>query len=127
MCGQSDRGAHGHRRCTTAVTGNVRRLVVLVLAAGLVAGCTDRLEDKFGEELYQVGCAHCHGVDLSGGTGPDIGPGSNSDIGLSDQQIGDVIRVGPGSMPPYRIRLTDAQIESLVEYVRVVQRGPGSG
>lgn len=102
----------------------MKRLAVIVLAAVLVAGCTDPFEGKFGEELYREGCAHCHGVDLSGGTGPNIGPGSNADIGLSDQQIADVIRVGPGSMPPFRHRLTDAQIDSLVEYQRIVQRGP---
>jgi len=102
------------------------RLVVIVLAVSLVAGCSDRLDGKFGEELFQQGCAHCHGVDLTGGTGSDIGLGSNADIELSDQQIGDVIRVGPGSMPGFGRRLTDAQIDSVVEYLRVMQRGPGS-
>jgi mono/diheme cytochrome c family protein len=103
------------------------RIAVIVVAVLIAAGCSDRLEGKFGEELYQEGCAHCHGVDLTGGTGPDIGPGSNADVGLSDQQIGDVIRVGPGAMPRFGGRLTDGQIDSLVEYLRVVQRGPGSG
>jgi len=101
------------------------RLSVIVLVVFLVAGCSDRLEGKFGEELYQEGCAHCHGVELTGGTGPNIGPGSNADIELSDQQIADVIRVGPGSMPGFGRRLTDAQIDSVVEYLRLVQRGPG--
>ena len=101
----------------------VVRLAVTVLAVLIAVGCSDRLEGKFGEELYQEGCAHCHGVDLSGGTGPDIGPGSNADVELSDQQIGDVIRVGPGAMPGFGGRLTDGQIDSLVEYLRVEQRG----
>lgn len=101
----------------------VVRLAVTVLAVLIAVGCSDRLEGKFGEELYQEGCAHCHGVDLSGGTGPDIGPGSNADVELSDQQIGDVIRVGPGAMPGFGGRLTDGQIDSLIEYLRVEQRG----
>ena len=101
----------------------VVRLAVIVLAVLIAVGCSDRLEGKFGEELFQDGCAQCHGVDLSGGTGPDIGPGSNADVGLSDQQIGDVIRVGPGAMPGFGGRLTDGQIDSLVEYLRVEQRG----
>ena len=31
------------------------RLVVIVLAVSLVAGCSDRLDGKFGEELFQQG------------------------------------------------------------------------
>jgi cytochrome c551 len=100
-------------------------LLVAGAVALLLAGCGGSLEGKFGGELFGVGCAACHGADLSGGTGPDIGPGSNSGVGLSDQQLAGVIRVGPGSMPAYGLRLTAAQIDSLVVYMRLVQRGPG--
>jgi mono/diheme cytochrome c family protein len=90
-------------------------MVVLVL---LVVGCADPLQDKFGSDLYDAGCAHCHGSDLSGGIGPDIGPSSNADRDLTDQQLFDVISVGPGRMPAFGRRLTDAQIASVVEYLR---------
>lgn len=109
-----------------------RVLLVAVAVVVLFSGCGGSLEGKFGEELYEAACAACHGTDLSGGsdlsggTGPDIGPGSNADIGLSDQQLAGVVRVGPGSMPSYGRRLTAAQIESLVVYMRLVQRGPGA-
>lgn len=102
----------------------LRRPLLAVALVVLLSGCGS-LEGKFGEELYRAGCAACHGADLSGGTGLDIGPGSNADIGLSNQQLAGVIRVGPGSMPSYGGRLTEAQIESLVVYMRLVQRGPG--
>lgn len=101
-----------------------RRVLILAAVALLLAGCSDRLEGRFGEELYRQGCAHCHGADLTGGTGPDIGPGSNSDLVLTDQQLADVIKVGPGSMPSYERRLSESQIDSLVTYMRLAQRGP---
>jgi len=101
-----------------------RRTLVLALAAVvLAAGCTDRLEGSSGEDLYRAGCAACHGGDLSGGIGPTLGPGSNADLGLSDNQLEGVIRVGPGSMPPFDERLTSSQINSLVKYLRSQQRG----
>ncbi|MCH8899647.1 MAG: cytochrome c [Acidobacteria bacterium] len=94
-------------------------LLLVLLVAALIAGCSDRLEGKHGEELYRVGCAQCHGADLTGGLGPPIDAGSNADIGLSDEQVVDVIRVGPGAMPGFDRRLTEEQIESLVVYLRV--------
>ncbi len=96
-------------------------LVLVLLVAVLIAGCSDRLEGKHGEELYRVGCAQCHGADLTGGLGPPIDAGSNADIGLSDEQVVNVIRVGPGAMPGFDRRLTEEQIESLVVYLRVRQ------
>jgi mono/diheme cytochrome c family protein len=97
-------------------------LVALALSMALTA-CTDPFQGKSGQQLFDQACAHCHGRDLSGGTGPDIGPGSDADLGLSDDQITGVIEVGPGSMPGYGDRLSDEQIDSLVVYLRSVQRG----
>ena len=101
----------------------IRTLLITVLFAVVLVACGDPLEGKFGEELYLQTCAHCHNFDLSGGTGPAIGPGSNADLGLSDAQIREVIKVGPGAMPGYEDRITEAQIDSLVGYLRLVQRG----
>jgi mono/diheme cytochrome c family protein len=95
-----------------------------VLAASLVvlfaAGCSGPGNDVFGADLYSSSCAHCHGSDLAGGIGPPLGPGSNSAT-LTDEQIIDVIRVGPGAMTSFGDRFTDAQLESLVEYIRTEQ------
>lgn len=96
-----------------------------VLAASLVvvfaaAGCSGPGNDVFGADLYSSSCAQCHGSDLAGGIGPPLGPGSNA-VALTDEQIIDVIRVGPGAMPSFGDRFTDAQLESLVEYIRIEQ------
>ena len=95
---------------------------LIVVAALSTAACTDRLEGKVGEDLFLAGCAHCHGADLGGGTGPPLGQGSDADLELSDLQIADVIRVGPGRMPSFNRRLTPQQINSLVVYLRSEQR-----
>ena len=101
-----------------------RGLAALIVTAALsTAACTDQLEGTFGQDLFNAGCAHCHREDLGGGTGPPLGPGSDADLELSDLQIADVIRVGPGRMPSFGRRLTDQQIDSLVAYLRSQQRG----
>lgn len=101
------------------IIGGLAALAVVVV----VSGCTDPFEGKSGEDLYRQACAQCHSGDLSGGTGPAIGTGTNADVELSDAQIFGVIEVGPGSMPGFEDRLTSEQIQSLVDYLRSVQRG----
>lgn len=101
----------------------VATVILLVLFAVVLVGCSDRVEGKYGEELYLVTCAHCHSGDLGGGIGPAIGPGSNAHDELSDDQIASVIEVGPGAMPPYRRRLNPEQIASVIAYLRAVQQG----
>jgi len=96
--------------------------LVLALAAVLIllAGCSDEGVDQFGGDLYSSSCAHCHGSDLAGGVGPALGAGSNSAT-LSDQQIKDVIRIGPGAMTSFGDRFSEEQLDSLVVFLRVEQ------
>ena len=93
------------------------RQLLAVFALLLLTGCATQGENLFGEDLYLRSCAACHGISGDGGLGLDIGPGSNTDIALTDEQIAGVIRVGPGNMPGFP-RLTTEQIDSLVLYVR---------
>lgn len=96
---------------------SVAAFVLAVLAA---AGCSGPPSDVFGVDLYSSSCAHCHGSDLAGGIGPALGPGSNA-VTLTDQQIVDVIRIGPGAMTSFGDRFTQAQLDSLVDYLRTEQ------
>ena len=93
------------------------RLLIGALAALLLAGCATHNANLMGEDLYVRSCAVCHDVDGDGGVGLYIGPGSNTDVNLTDEQIAGVISVGPGNMPGFP-RLTPEQISSLVVYVR---------
>lgn len=95
------------------------------LAAGLLvllvaAGCSGTTDDVFGADLYSSSCARCHGSDLGGGIGPPLGPGSNAAT-LTDEQIVNVIRIGPGAMTSFGDRFTEAQLDSLVDYMRTEQ------
>ena len=83
----------------------------------LLSGCATSTEELMGEDLYVRSCAVCHDGDGAGGIGLDIGPGSNTDLNLSDEQIAGVITVGPGNMPGFS-RLTPAQVDSLIVYIR---------
>jgi mono/diheme cytochrome c family protein len=92
-------------------------LVAVALVTLVAAGCGGSVRDLYGEELYEHSCAVCHDLDGSGGIGFDIGPGSNTDLNLTDEQIAGVITIGPGNMPGFR-QFTPEQVASLVEYVR---------
>lgn len=95
------------------------KLTLLVAAIALVGiSCAGSPgDDTFGAELYNVSCARCHGGDLEGGIGPALDATSNTALVLTDDQIANVIRVGPGAMPAFG-QLTDDQIASLVDYLR---------
>lgn len=92
-------------------------LVILGLA---IAGCSGPAHDVFGADLFASSCAHCHGGNLGGGVGPALGPGSNA-ASLTDQQIVDVIRIGPGAMASFGDRFTEEQLDSLVVFLRSEQ------
>ena len=95
-------------------------VAAIVLSVIVGAGCSGPSSDVFGVDLYSSSCVHCHGGDLAGGIGPALGPGSGAAT-LTDQQIVDVIRIGPGAMTSFRDRFTQAQLDSLVEFLRAEQ------
>ena len=102
-----------------------RRKLLMILAGTslLLSACAADTSGKFGQELFEQVCAVCHGADGAGTPGrPAIGVGSNA-VGLTDEQIYGVMEVGPGAMPSFR-RLTPEQLDSIVEYVRVLQGNP---
>ncbi len=97
----------------------MRRLAVLIAALSVVAAACSGAPstDTFGEDLYNVSCGRCHGPNLEGGIGPAVDAGSRTALEFSDAQIADIIRVGPGAMPGFD-RLSDEQVDSLVEFLR---------
>lgn len=105
----------------------MRRLLVVAALAAVAVGCTGSPQGRTGAELYETSCAGCHGADLRGGSnltqGPDIGPGSNADLVLTDEQLAGVVTAGPGSMPSFARVLSAEQVASLVAYIRSVQEG----
>jgi mono/diheme cytochrome c family protein len=76
--------------------------------------------DATGAEIYAQLCANCHGADLSGGVGPDLGPESSS-ASESNEFLEFSIINGRGRMPSFSSSLDDQQLELLVGYIREVQ------
>ena len=94
--------------------------VVVLLSAAAHA------QDK-GATLFRSNCVMCHGADGTGNTPTGhalkvANLHSPAVVKLSDAQIADVIRKGKGNMPPFGARLSSPQIESLVAYIRVLQK-----
>lgn len=96
----------------------------LLAVALMLTACSlgNPAEDATGEELYAQLCRNCHSADLSGGIGPDIGPGSPSQ-NEPDEFLEFTIINGRGRMPSFSSSLDETQLERLVGYIREVQGG----
>lgn len=104
------------------LTRHPYRLVFVLSVVLLASACAESTEGVFGADLYQQSCARCHGGGGEGGVGPAIGAATESEL-LSDEQLADIIRVGPGTMPGFP-GFTNDQVASLVEHMRVLQVAP---
>jgi mono/diheme cytochrome c family protein len=67
-----------------------------------------------GHEFYEMSCSHCHGDDAHGDEGPDL-----HNLAISNARIAMTIKKGvKGEMPTFAKKYDDAQISSLVSYLR---------
>jgi mono/diheme cytochrome c family protein len=87
----------------------------------VVGGCNlgGPAGDASGEEIYAQLCARCHGIDLDGGVGPALGPGSNAAREGRDYMEFTILN-GRGRMPSFS-SLDDGQLRRLVDYLLEVQ------
>ncbi|PUB80655.1 MAG: cytochrome C oxidase Cbb3 [gamma proteobacterium symbiont of Ctena orbiculata] len=76
-----------------------------------------RLHADTDHELYLKHCAECHGADRLGGQGPALLPENLHR--LRPKKAHKTIAEGRAAtqMPPFRERLSDSQIETLVDYI----------
>jgi cbb3-type cytochrome c oxidase subunit III len=73
--------------------------------------------DLSGEELYNMACSYCHGIDLQGNIGPALG--ADSGVSLEDDAFFEErIRNGMGEMPAFGDVFTDGQINDIIVYLR---------
>ncbi len=93
---------------------------MLISYTGNVAGQTDAAA------LYQQYCAQCHGSDLDGGNATSLIDGAWQ-FGAENSYITRNIKHGIPhlGMPSYENSLSDAEIRSLVEYIREVEQEEG--
>lgn len=104
------------RRALPCCPMRLGRYLVAGLAALVLMACGPD-ESATGAEIYSQVCARCHGADLSGGVGPDLGPGSSA-AAQTDEFLVQTISDGRGRMPSFRQTLSAAQIERVVRFLR---------
>lgn len=101
---------------------NLMLMLVLVVAAMLVTVQASAQDTPKGLWL-KVKCALCHGEDGAGNTPtgkktnvPDL---RTEEIqNLSDGDLHKRVEEGHAKMPSFKIQLTDAQVKTLVFYIR---------
>ncbi|MDH3605814.1 MAG: cytochrome c [Acidimicrobiia bacterium] len=77
-----------------------------------------------GGALYQASCARCHGADADGGRVPGgpLAPSLVSKTGPSDQLLIEIVKRGRGlAMPSFATQLEEAEIASIIDFVRSLQ------
>ncbi len=88
-----------------------------------VATTTTSIEEQppaTGPELFQAHCASCHGQNLEGDIGPDLGRGSEA-ISLSDNRILSRMENGRREMPSFSDTLSEAEMQLILDYIREQQ------
>lgn len=76
---------------------------------------------------YGTKCKMCHGADGVGDTpmgkmAKIVSFKDPSVVKTSDDELSTVIKNGKNKMPPFADKLTDDQINSLVNYIRTLQK-----
>ncbi len=101
---------------------NYRRLsLVLCLFAIIPVGLF--ADAAKGAEVYKSKCQMCHGADGKGqtpmGTKLQIKDLASADVqNLKDSELKTLIEDGKGKMPAYKGKLTNAEIEDVIQHLR---------
>lgn len=100
-----------------ARTATVIVLMLIFVLAGIASA------ENPGKAVFTSKCALCHGADATGNT--SVGKSikvknlrSPEVQKLSDADLKAVITTGRNKMPPFKGKLTDAQIDQVISYVR---------
>ncbi len=95
----------------------MRKLILLLLAAGLHSLTGTAYADTASNKLFQEHCTSCHGTDRLGSIGPALLPENLKR--LRKNRAADVISNGriATQMPAFADKLDDKQIQSLVELI----------
>ena len=98
-------------------------VAVLFLAASFI---TPTMAES-AADLYKAKCVMCHGATGLGDApaGKALKAASFKDpaiVKASDADLVAAVKNGKGKMPPYNGKLTDAQIKSVITYIRSLQK-----
>jgi outer membrane protein assembly factor BamB/mono/diheme cytochrome c family protein len=70
-----------------------------------------------GAEVYAANCATCHGADGGGGQGPELADGAANGAYTQAEMV-ELVTNGKDAMPAWEGRLSPAEIDAVVDYVR---------
>jgi cytochrome c6 len=97
-------------------------VALLVVSSGAIAAAQNPGKNQFASK-----CAICHGPDGKGNT--SIGKSlkiadlhSPAVEKMSDADLNNVIANGKNKMPAFKGKLTDAQIDQVISYIRELQK-----
>lgn len=116
MTGMTGKSEKGKRYCGSMLLITV---VSLLLHSASAVATT---QDQSARSVFNSTCASCHGqngVPTAVGkslNAPDLGSAAVQKQATS--QLQQIISDGKGNMPPFKASLSEAQIDSLVTYVR---------
>src|SRR5580700_1974675 len=110
------------RTICSALTIAVAGLLVVFQPATALAAPPDQAT----QSLFNQSCASCHGKN---GAGTPVGKSLNApDLGSAavqnkpDAQLRQIMSEGKNNMPPFKSSLSEAQIDSLVAYIRTFSK-----
>jgi mono/diheme cytochrome c family protein len=91
---------------------------VSLIAVPLMAQSTEANATLTGSPVYQSKCAKCHGKTAEGRHfgGPTLAPEKTRD--MSNDDLRNIIANGKGHMPKYSGKLSDAEIDTLVQQIK---------
>jgi cytochrome c6 len=100
--------------------------VLITIAVCLVAPAA-RADQVKGAEVFKAKCATCHGVDGKGettaGKAMKVKDLASDDIQKQhDSEMKTVIEEGRNKMPAYKGKLTNQQIEDLIQFIRTLRK-----
>ena len=102
----------------------IRTAAILLLAASIAAPV---FAQSAGADTYKAKCQMCHGPDGTAATpmGKMMKIASFKDpdvVKASDASLVATTKDGKGKMPAYNGKLTDAEIQGVVSYIRTLQK-----
>ena len=71
-----------------------------------------------GAQLYKSNCAGCHGGDGGGGVGPQLRDGAVTTSFKDAASQVEFVENGASGMPAFRNRMTDAEVQAVVDFTR---------
>ncbi len=109
-----------------ATHGRLPIRVFLALLALVLCAATAQAQ-SYGADIYQSKCKMCHGVDLKGNTpGGKMTHAQPLDtpevIKKTDADLIATTKKGKNKMPEFATKLSDAQISSVIAYIRTLQK-----